>query len=184
VATLIVERFGPPSTARSAQRLDNVRRRADAVLAERTVWSATASGRGRARADGLRSALGGVHGLDAADEDQLAPVRRADVVVVHDAITAGLAEAIRERGARVIVSADGVSAPIPGAHAYVIEWRVPDALGVCAAIPAAREVAAKVARDHADRGLAWRTLLADVLDADTGETVGGTFHPRPAVPAR
>jgi hypothetical protein len=32
--------------------------------------------------------------------------------------------------------------------------------------------------------LAWGSVLADVVGGDRGETVGGTFHPRPAIAAR
>jgi hypothetical protein len=32
--------------------------------------------------------------------------------------------------------------------------------------------------------LAWSSMLADVVDADRGESVGGTLRPRPAVAAR
>ena len=185
MATLTVERFGPPSTARGARWLEAASRRADAALAERTVWCATASRRGRARAGALRSALDRVRALDVAGEDELSPVGRADVVVAHDPIAAGLAEAIRERGAHVIVDAEGAAARSPAVHAYVIAWLAPGALGVAAVIPAAGGVAAKeVERGRGDRALAWSTLLADILSADAGETVGGRFHPRPAVAAR
>jgi hypothetical protein len=34
------------------------------------------------------------------------------------------------------------------------------------------------------QNLAWSGVLADVVDADRGESVGGTLHPRPAVATR
>jgi hypothetical protein len=34
------------------------------------------------------------------------------------------------------------------------------------------------------RDIGWSSLLADVVATDREECVGGTLHPRPAVPAR
>ena len=180
MATLTVERVGPPSSARGARSLERTGQRALALLAERTVWCASAPAGDRART--LRSALALARELDL---EELSRVRQADVVVLHDPVAAGLAEALRERGAHVVLDAEGTTARARAVDAYLVAWRPPGALGLAAVIPAAGAVSAKeVEPERADRALAWSTLLADVLRADRGETVGGTLHPRPAVAPR
>ena len=49
---------------------------------------------------------------------------------------------------------------------------------------AAKEIAATGAEAQALHNRGWSTLLADIVDRDRGEYVGGTLHARPAVPAR
>jgi len=49
---------------------------------------------------------------------------------------------------------------------------------------AAKEIAATGAEAQALHNRGWSTLLADIVDRDRGECVGGTLHARPAVPAR
>jgi hypothetical protein len=131
-----------------------------------------------------------------------------DVVVLHDALTAMLAQAIRERGAHVVWQVQTGVAPrepagsaawaflrryTPGVDAYVVTWLEPQRGGVAAEsiaalMPSADMVAAKeITAGSASRrrhNLAWSSVLADVVDADRGESVGGTLHPRPAVAAR
>jgi hypothetical protein len=132
-----------------------------------------------------------------------------DVVVLHDALTAMLAQAIRERGAHVVWQVQAGGAPgraaagtaawtflrryTPGVDAYLMTWLEPQRGGVlaesiAALMPSADVVATKevTAGGGSDRrhNLAWSSMLADVVDADRGESVGGTLHPRPAVAAR
>jgi hypothetical protein len=120
-------------------------------------------------------------------------VRRDDVVLLHDALTALLAQAVRERGAHAVWCA-GVAAPAPGrpgareawqflrscttgVDAYLTRW----GRGVAVVMPSADVV---TVRADPDRELGWRSALADVIRGDRDETVGGTLHPRPAVAAR
>jgi hypothetical protein len=49
---------------------------------------------------------------------------------------------------------------------------------------AAKEIAATGAEAQALHNRGWSTLLADIVDRDRGECVGGTLHARPAVPRR
>jgi hypothetical protein len=130
-----------------------------------------------------------------------------DVVVVHDALSALLARALRERGAHTVWRVQVTEHPVaaerealeflrrftPGIDAYILTWveRGPrDAVveRVAAAMPSAGVVVAKefplgAASDEPER-LAWRTTLAEVVRGDRGERVGGTLHARPSVAAR
>jgi hypothetical protein len=120
-----------------------------------------------------------------------AGVGRGDVVVLHDALTPALALGLREQGAHVVWSLrfeagasaheawDFLARHLPAVDAFVISgsgW-------VLAVIPAQSEVAAiDAARD--DEAWSWAGALAEVVQADRSETVGGCFHARPAVAVR
>jgi hypothetical protein len=120
-------------------------------------------------------------------------VHEDDVVLLHDALTALLAEAVRERGAHAVwcvsVAAPARSGPgareawrflrslTTGVDAYVTRW----GRGLAAVMPSADLV---TARAEPDTKLGWIGVLADVVRGDRDETVGGTRHPRPAVAAR
>src|SRR3954452_19569611 len=144
-----------------------------------------------------------------ASEDLVGAVSSDDVVVVHDALTALLAEALRERGAHAVWHVSFTPAPSrPTAaaartflrrytsrmDAYVMTWspydRRPRAVveRIAALLPSTDAVAAKdIPADYAGgepRQLGWSTVLADVVNGDREETVGGTRHARPRVPAR
>jgi hypothetical protein len=139
-------------------------------------------------------------------------VGRDDVVVVHDALTALLVQAVRERGAHTVWH---VHVPRPGApdgaraaraaqsflhgytaavDAYIMTWPEPAGHGrlverVAAAMPscdvvATKEVAIAQDPDAPRRTLAWRTALADVVTDDRAGHVGGTVRVRPSVAAR
>jgi hypothetical protein len=198
VTSLTIERLSSPSNIRGARAQEALRQRAADVLAAHTVWCAAALTDGRTRAGALRTALdrGGWLELEARGpqalpgEDQIALVAAGDIVVLHDRLTAQLAEPIRERGAHAVLN---VGTPIEGGaavHAYLMTWRQDGPRGmrverIAAVIPAVGVVAAKEpAGDRASRSLGWTALLADVLRSDRGQTVGGTFHARPAVAAR
>jgi hypothetical protein len=49
---------------------------------------------------------------------------------------------------------------------------------------ATKEVPASGADAQSLHNRGWSTLLADIVDGDRGESVGGTRHARPAVPVR
>jgi hypothetical protein len=134
-------------------------------------------------------------------------IGRDDVVVAHDALSAILAEAVRERGAHAVwrVRFRANSQPAawraleflrrftPGVDAYVVTWleRDPHAVfveRVAAVMPSAGMVAAKGFSTRfggeQPRRLAWQMALAEILRSDRGESVGGTLRPRPRVAAR
>jgi hypothetical protein len=58
------------------------------------------------------------------------------------------------------------------------------ALMPSADVVAAKEIAAADAAADRRHNAAWSSVLADVVHADRGESVGGTLQARPAVPAR
>jgi trehalose synthase len=138
---------------------------------------------------------GGVdHGEDMLG-DTVAP---DDVVVLHDPLTAVLAQAARERGAHVLWRFPAVSGGRGAAvaeawsfmrrhtaapDAYVVTSSGPDMHRIVAIVPSRGLVAAKeVDPDQHDVG--WSSMLADVVQADRDETVGGIFHARPTVAVR
>jgi hypothetical protein len=169
--------------------------------------------------DGLRAAAGRVEArleggraeaIDPADQvacleavldgDLLAGSRIGpdDVVVVHDALTALLAQAVRARGTHVVWHEQPAAMPSrPAARdarvllrqcagsfdAYLVTW---DTGHIAAAMPSSGHVEAKevAAGPGGWRPLAWAVALADVVATDREERVGGTLHSRPAVAAR
>jgi hypothetical protein len=170
------------SYARHARAGEAIRQRAEDEMAGRTVWcvSGTASSREAAlrlhdllrglRTQGISarrrrlSALGREEDPyeradregDALLGDRVAP---EDVVILHDVEAAPLAEVARERGAHVIWLAgiERARLAMPAAGTTEIE-----------------------PRGEAD----WARILAGIVHDDSEETVGGTLHARPAVPAR
>jgi hypothetical protein len=144
-----------------------------------------------------------------ASEQLVGAVGPDDVVIVHDALTALLAEALRERGAHAVWHVSIVPPPSrPAAaaartflrrytsrmDAYVMTWSPsterPGAIveRIAALMPSTDAVAAKdIPATYASgepRLLGWSTVLADVVHGDREETVGGTLHARPTVPVR
>ena len=142
-------------------------------------------------------------------EELVGAVGPDDVVVVHDTLTALLAEALRERGAHAVWHVSFAPAPSPAAvaaartflrrytslmDAYVMTWSPPAGRTgavverIAALMPSTDAVAAKdIPATYAGgepRLLGWSTVLADVVHGDRAETVGGTRHPRPTVPLR
>jgi hypothetical protein len=144
-----------------------------------------------------------------ASEELVGPVGPDDVVVAHDALTALLAEAVRDRGAHAVWHVGVAASPRRattesarsflrrytfGIDAYVTAWSPPTerpgaaveriaALMPCADTVAAKDIPAAVA-SGGPRLLAWSSVLAEVVHSDRDETVGGTLHPRPTVPVR
>lgn len=170
--------------------------RARETLGTRTVWSASALTDGRARAVALQRALERTNVLEIAvaeptlapGESELATVAADDVVVLHDRACARLAEAVRERGAHAVLDVGTAGEGGSAVHAYVLTWgrAGPGGLhvqGIAALIPATGVIDARQLPGDSDgRSLGWTCLLADVVESDRGETVGGIFHPRPTVP--
>jgi len=148
-------------------------------------------------------------GSAAVGEETVGAVESQDVLVVHGALGAIMAQPARERGAHAVwhISGSDVSAQTPrraresvvgavlspGVDAYLMSWRERGPRGhtverIVAAMPSARIVAAKEfpARFAGEepRRLAWRMALAEVVRSDRGECVGGTLRPRPVVAPR
>ncbi len=144
--------------------------------------------------DGDLYAVGVEHG-----EDMLGgTVAPDDVVVLHDPLTAVLGQAARERGAHVLWRLPAVSgrrgATVAGAwsfmrrhtaapDAYVVTSSGPDMSRIVALVPSRGLVAAKEV-DPTQHDVGWSSMLADVVQADRDETVGGIFHARPTVAMR
>lgn len=173
-----------------------------------------------ARLDGMLGGRAAAVELGAADREACAQgardggalvgrgLRTGDVVVVHDPLSALVAEAAREHGARPVwhlrvagplnaVAArqalDFLGRFTSGLDAYVLGWREVGPHGqtverVAAAMPAAGIVAAEEfparATVEGPRRLAWRMALAEAVRTGREEAVGGTLRPRPAVAAR
>jgi trehalose synthase len=132
-------------------------------------------------------------------------IRPDDVVVLHDPLTAALAEAVRERGAHAIWEVRIAGGPhestverawsflrpyTAAMDAYVVTRTTTGPWGevvhqVAALMPCPGVLSAKLAEGGRDEDdLAWTSVLADVVDGDRSESVGGTRHARPAVAAR
>lgn len=185
-----MEHFHTPTGTRDARVLRYVRARTLSELAGRTVWlGAQSAGAHRLREDlawaGGRGVGSGWIGAQAPDDEDLsADVRPDDIVVLHDPLTSAPAEAIRQRGAHVIL-ARSADAPTSAINAYVFSRAT--AAGahlMVAVIPCAGIVAIKTVRGTDYRDIGWSSLLADVVARDREECVGGRLHPRPSVPAR
>lgn len=137
-----------------------------------------------------------------------ADVGDGDVVVAHDALSALLIEAVRERGAHAIWrmrprGGSSISAACQalefvrrftrGVDAYVTTWQERGSRGeifesVAGLMPSAGILASKEFPSRSagvePRRLAWRMALAEIVRSDRGECVGGTLKPRPTIAAR
>jgi hypothetical protein len=195
---LVIEHVHLPAGAREARARDAARQRADDDLAGRTVWCAGAPPDGRRAADTLRTRLTGQLpvralplALQALEEtlDELlaaadalgARVTAGDVVVLHDALSARLAEALRDHAAHVVWHMEAAAIPRtipPGVDAYVVaSGRRIDGLIPSNDVISSKDVAGP--DDGALDGDAWSSLLAEVVGADRADVVGGTRHARP-----
>jgi hypothetical protein len=97
-----------------------------------------------------------------------------------------LAQEVREVGAHAVVrvrATPGRPAAAVDAYLYVWSGRGVFACRVAAVMPRAGRVAEKDMR-AADDGLAWSSLLADIVRTDRDERVGGRRGARPAVAVR
>lgn len=199
-----------PDSARATRVLRFTREQADDQLAGRTIWCGVETpGTGATQAldipagelaDRLDAALFGVAGdvrLGAAERELCAEaadvvaehVARDDIVLLHDTLSTLLAAAIRERGAHTVwIMSAGSGAPprrspisLPAFtsafDAFITTWQQ----AVAAVLPCADAVTVKAGPDAA---LDWNSALADVVDGDRQEMVGGRHHARPAIAAR
>jgi hypothetical protein len=138
-----------------------------------------------------------------AEEDVAPRVRAEDVVVLHDPLSAALAHAVRERGGHALWHVRIAAAPCGARseeawtflreftsdmNAYLVSWSARGRSGgsmhrIAALMPSS---GVGFVKEFTDRGkdLAWSSLLADVLEHDRVECVGGTLHVRPTVAAR
>ncbi|MCW2953506.1 MAG: hypothetical protein JWQ48_2676 [Conexibacter sp.] len=207
------ERLDALSGAHDVRVLTWTRELADDALAGRTVWCAAASPvgselaatlRGRLRDDGVA-----VRALERAAQELIgAAVAADDVVVLHDARSAVLAQVVRDRGAHAVwhVHVRGgtrpaavrelhallrAGAPADAVDAYVVTSTQSLGRGrrverVAALLPSADLVDVKELADaeRAGSALGWSSALADVIEVDHEDHVGGTLHARPTVPSR
>jgi hypothetical protein len=126
-------------------------------------------------------------------------VQPGDVVVLHDAMTAALVAAVRDRGAHAVWHVQPRGVPrgsaeamrflrtyLDAADAYLVTWRQAAARGmlareIAALMPSPGVLTTKEIGERADGDLAWGSLIADVVHDDRGERAGGIRHPRPIV---
>lgn len=163
---------------------------------EEMLNGAIPAGEQLSRADGATWASGRLDG-EALMGDAVAP---DDVVVLHDALAAVIAEAARERGAhvawRVDAGATRADRLATGAWAFlrprtraidgfVGEWVAPRTRRgrIGSAIPSTGAVSGWDAGAGA-APVAWGNALAALVHDDRHETVGGTVRARPGVAIR
>jgi hypothetical protein len=198
-----IDSYHAPATVRAARRLEGAGSRAADLLAGRTVWCVTSLPAGRNAALALRDCLlwafGSGVGASTLYSDELdgEDVRPDDVVVLHDPLTAALAEVIRDRGAHVVGRVEARSTAggreLPSAiDAYLTSWPAPERgvriERIACLVPSSATVATvDVAPGPAEErrhDLGWSSALAAAVAADRADTVGGTRHARPEVPVR
>jgi hypothetical protein len=163
---------------------------------EEMLHGAAQTGDGLSHADGATWASGRLDG-EALFGDAVAP---DDVVVLHDALAAVIAEAARERGAHVAWRVDAAASPAdrlataawaflrPRTRAidgYVGEWVEPRARRgrIGSAIPSTGAVSGWDA-STGEAPVAWGNALAALVHDDRHEMVGGTVRARPGVAIR
>lgn len=172
MATLLVERFAPPVGARDNRVLAYRDQRVADGLADRTIWCTSEL------RDRLRRLLRDRASVRSYEEARVAP---DDVVVMDERDP--LAQEVRERGAHAVVRVRAMPGrPAAAVDAYLYVWsdRGDLACRISAVMPRAGRVAEKDMR-AADDELAWGSLLADIVDSDRQERVGGRRGARPAV---
>ncbi|MEA2379159.1 MAG: hypothetical protein QOK00_3287 [Thermoleophilaceae bacterium] len=167
--------------------MELLRRRALDALAGRTIWSIAVLPTGRADADALQQTLPSVP-TDAAQH-----ASPGDLVLLHDAVAAVQAQAARDCGAHAILLL-APRFPEVAADAYVLAWSSPLSRGLvgdrlAAFMPSADLVAAfdhtrEAAVPERPDEVSWNAVLAEVVQSDRMEAVGGRLHARPAVPLR
>jgi hypothetical protein len=198
----MIEHLGPVPSRRDLRVLGLLRQRALDALAGRTIWSIAALPAGRADAEALRPILErpveeGTDVPPLVRTDVAEGASAGDLVLLHDALAALQARAARDCGAHAILLVHS-SQPLPesssGADAYVLAWSralgrglVADRLaafmpsaGLVAAFAHTRESPAPERPDE----VSWNAVLAEVVQSDRMEAVGGRLHPRPAVALR
>jgi hypothetical protein len=131
-------------------------------------------------------------------------VGSGDVVVLDEPLAVVLAPAVRERGAHAVLeilpgsarrqASVGSAEPILRRCGAAVDARVmvlrgrgrEGATRIAAVITAEDVVAAKeiTARGSHPDEICWTTVLAEIVELDRSETVGGRVHVRPTVAAR
>jgi hypothetical protein len=154
----------------------------------------------------------GASALDRGDAEELAGavvrgelivgdgVGSGDVVVLDDPLAVVLAPALRDRGAHAVLEVRPGS--VPGRASLGVAEAILERCGaavdarvmilragttrIAALISSEDVVAAKeiTARGSQPDQICWTTVLAEIVELDCSETVGGRFHPRPTVAAR
>ncbi len=129
-------------------------------------------------------------------------VRPGDVVVLHDPVTVTLARAIKERGAHALwcferpsIGADWtlMRGHTSASDGYLVTLRAPGPGGFAvertvALVPARDAVIAAEVFTTGERerwqSLGWTSVLADLVELDRDDSVGGMLHARPSVAPR
>jgi hypothetical protein len=203
VTRLMIEHLGPVPSRRDLRVLELLRRRAVDMLAGRTIWSIAVLPSGRADAEALRTTLRGP-GEEAATVRALTPetaveqrAEAGDLVLLHDELAATQVSAARDCGAHAVLLVGPsfrAGAAGRGTDAYVLASS--RALGrglvgerLAAFMPSADVVAAfartrESAVPEPPDEVSWNTVLAEVVQTDRVEAVGGRLHARPAVALR
>jgi hypothetical protein len=246
VTSLLFENFADYSGTRDSRVFALARARAEADLAGRSVWCATAIGGSSAGASALRGCVPGALGaepielakdeplrriaqrlrallsrrgderLDRADAEDLEDVvlrgerivgdavGAGDVVVLEDPLGVLLAPALRERGAHAVLevrpgSSRGRRGTGPGERvlrgcdaaleARVMIWLEHGRAGVKRIATAVTSEDVATLKEITAPGsepdqICWTTILAEIVELDRIETVGGMLHVRPTVAAR
>jgi hypothetical protein len=203
VTSLRVEHLGAPSNHHDERVVALARARAVDELAGRVTWCYATLPDGKAWAGLLQERLeaAGAGRLrtrvlnDPADASLIGP---GDVVLFLDAVAATLAPAVREQRAHALRMAGCLRRRVdaldeldrdgrPGVDAYL--WMRADATPAsprAAWIEALMPVSDRLSSKRVDerRDVAWASVLADVASGDRRQTVGGTHHVCPSVPAR
>jgi hypothetical protein len=211
------DRFEAPSGTHDERVRAWTRSAAIDTLGDRTVWSAAALPSGHVAAQRLSALL---HedltaqplGVDPDAEAQISgKVSPGDVVVLHDALSVGLARAVREHGGHAICHIRTPRGPqvqsfdagrafvhphADAVDAFVVSWqelseRQQRVECVAALLPKA---GLAIVKDAAEGGsahtverclaLTWISVLGDVVEDDRDDRVGGTLHARPLVARR
>jgi hypothetical protein len=148
--------------------------------------------------ESLRELARGLSATELPDGVRIAP---GDVVVLHDPLVTMLAQAVRDHGAHAVwhvtvgPAPRGAAVPTQGLFdrfaasldAYVTTWRRPVGrrlLGerLTALMPSAGVIATKaLTTEPLEQPSGWCCLLAEVVQTDRDEHVGGTLHARPAI---
>ena len=203
MTSLTIEQLGTPASHRDERVVAFAREQAAAELGGRVVWCYGTSSRGAAFASDLAKGLedaaaGSVRTHLPGSPSELESIDADDVALLLGASGEEVAALIRDCGAhavRLVGRAGSRGAVLraldlegrPAVDAYL--WlrpcatrRRPRAAWLEALMPVSDVLTAKQVEQQ--RHVAWASLLAEVACGDRRQTVGGTFHVRPAVAGR
>lgn len=147
-------------------------------------------------ATALRPAAAAQRELLSEDPQGADVVERDDVVVMHDALSAALAQPLRELGAHAVwYVSDGTTSVVAaawellrtrtaGVDAYLVSWNDVHGTRHLAALMPAPDHVAQMDLGPGGDDVGWSSLLAAVVRDDRVDRVGGARRPRPVVAVR